>query len=87
MLYIQCTFFARFFKHAMTTLINTYFNTDFRINLQDLHSSTRLNADLSLNHRYFQKYHTMVDKHRKLLVLGKHNANEFLEYLKIYFLY
>ena len=49
MLYIQCTFFARFFEHAMTTLINTYSNTDFRINLQDLHSSTRLNADLSLN--------------------------------------
>ena len=50
MLYIQCTFFARIFEHAMTTLINTYFNTEFRINLQDLHSSTRLNADLSLNH-------------------------------------
>ena len=42
--------FARIFEHAMTTLINTYFNTEFRINLQDLHSSTRLNADLSLNH-------------------------------------
>ena len=51
----------------------------FRINLQDLHSSTRLNADLSLNHRYFQNYHTMVDKNRKLLILKK-NANEFLEY-------
>ena len=72
--------FARIFEHAMTTLINTYFNTEFRINLQDLHSSTRLNADLSLNHRYLQKYHTMVDKNRKLLILEKKIANEFLEY-------
>ena len=71
MLYIQCTFFARIFEHAMTTLINTYFNIEFRINLQDLHSSTRLNSDLSLNNRYFQKYHTMVDKNRKLLILEK----------------
>ena len=71
--------FARFFEHAMTTLINTYSNTEFSINQQDLHSSTRLIADLSLNHRYFQKYHTMVDKNRKLLILEK-NANEFLEY-------
>ena len=39
--------FARFFEHAMTTLINTYSNTEFRVNLQDLHFSTRLNADLS----------------------------------------
>ena len=31
--------FARFFEHAMTTLINTYSNTEFSINLQDLHSS------------------------------------------------
>ena len=45
---------AHFFEHAMATLINTYSNTEFRKNLQDLHSSTRLNADLSLNHRYFK---------------------------------
>ena len=71
MLYIQCTFFACIFEHALTTLMYTYFNTEFRINLQDLHSSTRLTADLSLNHRYFQKYHTMVDKNRKLLIVEK----------------
>ena len=72
--------FARFFEHAMTTLINTYSNTECSINLQDLHSSTRLNADLSLNHGYLKKYHTMVDKNRKLLILEKKNENEFLEY-------
>ena len=72
--------FARFFEHAMTTLINTYSNTELHINLQDLHSSTTLNADLSLNHRYFQKYHTMVDNNRKLLILEKTIANDFLEY-------
>ena len=83
MLYIQCTFFARFFEHAMTTLLNTYSNTELRVNLQDLHFSTRLNADLSLNHRYFQKYHTMVDKNWKLLILEKKIANEFLEYQKL----
>ena len=89
MLYIQIiclTFytvyiFARIFEHAMTTLINTHFNTEFRINLQDLHSSIRLNANLSLNHRYFQKYHTMVDKNRKLLILEKKNC-KFLSYIK-----
>ena len=83
MLYIYCTFFARFFEHAMTALINTYSNTEFRVNLQDLHFSTRLNADLSLNHRYFQKYYTMVAKKWKLLILEKKIANEFLEYQKL----
>ena len=71
MLYIYCTFLRAFFEHTMTALINTYSNTEFRVNLQDLHFSTRLNADLSLNHRYFQKYHTMVDKNWKLLILEK----------------
>ena len=80
MLYIQCTFFARFFEYAMEKLIITYSNTEIRKNLQDSHSSTRLSADLSLNHRYFQKYHTMVDKNRKVLILEKKIANEFLEY-------
>ena len=70
-LYIQCTF-LRDSEHAMTTLINTYSNIEFRINLQDLHFSTWLiNVDVSLNHRYFQIYHTMVDKNRKLSIQEK----------------
>ena len=44
---------------------------------RDVNAVTRLaeaswRRDKSLNHdRYFQKYHTMVDKNRKLLILEK----------------
>ena len=60
-------------KHAVTTLMNTYSNTGFRINLQLVHFSTSLNADLSLNHidRYFQNYHTNVDKKPEIFNIRK----------------
>ena len=74
MLYIYCTFCALFRTCNDSVKIDTYSNIEFRVNLQDLHFSTRLNADLSLNHRYFQKYHTMVDKSWKLLILEKKNC-------------